>query len=206
MKGLGMKGDPKYPTPQEFVRLTHGLDGTEGKTVSMTPHAGAPSVNMSLLHSLSNGTPSGFSTNHVQLGPGIVVPPTTGAQQDFPANWGRCLEIILNSEFGANSVLEDDAFGVYKLEITETESGADTYFIELSATKREVTSLNLSGRQPDVSVSLSSPDLANILDGSLAPLQAYLTGRITANGDVRKLMFFDKLSKRGHKPGSMFTV
>jgi hypothetical protein len=36
--------------------------------------------------------------------------------------------------------------------------------------------------------------------------QAYLTGRICANGDVKKLMFFDKLSKRGHKPGTMFTV
>jgi hypothetical protein len=33
-----------------------------------------------------------------------------------------------------------------------------------------------------------------------------LTGRICANGDVKKLMFFDKLSKRGHKPGSMFNV
>ncbi len=33
-----------------------------------------------------------------------------------------------------------------------------------------------------------------------------MTGRICANGDVKKLMFFDKLSKRGHKPGSMFNV
>ena len=37
-------------------------------------------------------------------------------------------------------------------------------------------------------------------------LQAYLTGRISAQGDVQKLMFFDKLSSRGHKPGSMFDI
>jgi hypothetical protein len=36
--------------------------------------------------------------------------------------------------------------------------------------------------------------------------QAYLTGRISAQGDTRKLMFFDKLSSRGHKPGSMFDI
>jgi hypothetical protein len=37
--------------------------------------------------------------------------------------------------------------------------------------------------------------------------QAYLTGRICANGDVKKLMVFDKLAKKGgHKPGTMFTV
>lgn len=44
------------------------------------------------------------------------------------------------------------------------------------------------------------------IPGTLAPLQAYLTGRISASGDVRKLMLFDKLSKRGHKPGAMFSV
>lgn len=61
-------------------------------------------------------------------------------------------------------------------------------------------------QKPDVSLTISSQDLSSVLEGSLAPLQAYLTGRITANGDVRKLMFFDKISRRGHKPGSMFNV
>ena len=58
----------------------------------------------------------------------------------------------------------------------------------------------------DVTVTLSSPDLASILEGTLAPLQAYLTGRISASGDMRKLMLFDKLSKRGHTKGTMFSV
>ena len=58
----------------------------------------------------------------------------------------------------------------------------------------------------DVTVNLRSPDLANILEGTLEPLQAYLAGRISASGDIRKLMLFDRLSKRGHKPGTMFNV
>ena len=37
-------------------------------------------------------------------------------------------------------------------------------------------------------------------------LQAYLTGRIQASGDVKKLMLFDKLSRKGHRSGSMFNV
>ena len=34
LKGLGMKDDPDYPTPQEFVRATHGL--TDEKTTTRT--------------------------------------------------------------------------------------------------------------------------------------------------------------------------
>jgi putative sterol carrier protein len=76
----------------------------------------------------------------------------------------------------------------------------------MSPTKKSVLDLCPAGSKPDVSVTISSSDLANVLDGSLAPLQAYLTGRIQASGDVRKLMLFDKLSRRGHKSGSMFAV
>lgn len=112
-------------------------------------------------------------------------------------------QIILSSDFGH---LENDAFGVYRLDITETPNGKDIYFIELSEDKRRVLMENPTGREPDVYVTISSSDLGSVLDGSLAPLQAYLTGRIQATGDVKKLMFFDKLSKRGHKPGSMFSV
>ena len=206
LKGLGMKEDPKYPTPQEFVRSTHGFE--EQPTASLLGNVTAPaagstaSMNMSLLQSLTSGAK--MPGNQVQLGPGIVTPPTTTPPEEFPANWGRCLEVIINNEF--NVGIEPDAHGVYKLEITETEAGKDVYFIELSATKRAVTTENVSMKEPDVYVTIASPDLANVLDGSLAPLQAYLTGRISATGDVKKLMFFDKLSKRGHKPGSMFSV
>ena len=56
------------------------------------------------------------------------------------------------------------------------------------------------------SISFKLNNYSFLMIGTVSPLQAYLTGHITANGDVRKLMFFDKLSNRGHKPGSMFTI
>ena len=192
LKGLGMKDDPKYPTPQEFVSTTYGLDGKEGQSASLlsgltAPVAAAggsseaaaasslpplqgpaPSVNMSLLQSLSQGQTK-------QLGPGIVADPNIGIikspvaiTETPPSNWGRCLEVIMASEFG---VVEQDAHGVYQLIISETENGTDTYFIDVGESKRSVLSECPAGRQPDVSVSISSSDLATVLDGSLAPLQ-----------------------------------
>ncbi len=148
----------------------------------------------------------------------MIAHPTPAAPEDIPSNWGRCLEVILAAEFGPGAAMDDEASGLYRLEITETASGKDVYYIQLLP-NNTVTAANPNakratigtedpsgGREPDVSVSVSSPDLAQVLDGSLAPLQAYLTGRISATGDVRKLMFFDRLSKRGHRAGSMFTV
>ena len=187
LKGLGMKDEPKYPTPQEFVSTTYGLDGKEGQSASLLsgltapvvpggssqaavpPGQGvAPSVNMSLLQSLSQGQTK-------QLGPGIVADPNIGIikspvaiTETPPSNWGRCLEVIMGSEFG---VVEQDAHGVYQLVISETENGTDTYFIDVGENKRSVLSECPAGRQPDVSVSISSSDLATVLDGSLAPLQ-----------------------------------
>ena len=191
LKGLGMKDDPKYPTPQEFVSTTYGLDGKEGKSASLLtgltapvgaggssqaaatgalpPGQGAaPSVNMSMLQSLSQGQTK-------QLGPGITMDPNIGIikspvamTETLPSNWGRCLEVIMASEFG---VVEQDAHGVYQLIISETENGTDTYFIDVGESKRSVLSECPAGRQPDVSMSISSSDLGNVLDGSLAPLQ-----------------------------------
>lgn len=200
-----MKSEPKYPTPQEFIRASQGLEEQETASMMSLPPAslGNP-MNMNLLQGLSLNMPPGANTSQVQLGPGVV---QAKAPESPPGNWGQCLEIIIGSELSHNA-LEDDAHGMYQLEITETggEGNKEVYFIELSGSVKYVGSENQSGREPDVFVSISSSDLGNVLEGSLAPLQAYLTGRITATGDVRKLMFFDKLSKRGHKPGSMFSV
>ena len=179
-----MKDEPKYPTPSEFVRKTQGLDAN--------PSSVAPSINMSILQNLT-------STGKL---------PTIGEQIENQVessfNWCKHIQEILNSDM--NSV-EDEAHGLYKIEIAESENEKQTFFIDLSAKHKIVFEGNKLGKEPDVSVNVSSIDLANILNGSLAPLQAYLTGRITAQGDVRKLMFFDKLSKRSsHKPGSMFNI
>ena len=198
----------QYPSPGEFIRATSGVEDTStasmlGPNAVSIPNSNA-SVNMSLLQSLSSGSMMPAGANQVQLGPGIVTPPSQPNPNEFPANWGRCLDVIINSEFAGHVELE--AHGLYRLDITETASGKDIYFIEITAEKRSVSEENPTGREPDVYVTISSSDLGNVLDGSLAPLQAYLTGRIQATGDVRKLMFFDKLSRRGHKPGSMFSV
>ena len=200
LKSLGMKKDPDYPTVQEFVRLTHGLD--EGSHQSALPGGGAD-MNTSMLQMMSN---MGAQSSGV---PGIIVPPDEcpvmpSARDVF--SWGKCLEVIVETEF--SGPLEDDACGLYQLEITETLVGTDTYYISLSSNAKFVTQgvVSPDGRSPDVSVQISSSDLASVLEGSLVPLQAYLTGRISASGDVRKLMLFDKLSKRGHGPGAMFSV
>ena len=157
LKGLGMKKDPEYPTPQEFVRLTHGLD--EAPPQNALPGGGAD-MNISLLQMMSN---MGAQSSGV---PGIVVPPDESpaiAPEVF--SWGKCLEVIVEAEF--SGPLEDDACGLYQLEITETPVGIDTYYISLSSETKFVTHGQVSpdGRSPDVSVQISSSDLASVLEG-----------------------------------------
>ena len=47
LKGLGMKEDPEYPTPQEFVRATHGLENDKPSTTTIT---GLPADNPAANH------------------------------------------------------------------------------------------------------------------------------------------------------------
>jgi hypothetical protein len=59
LKGLGVKGDPKYPTPEEFVRASHGID-----------ESGRGSTNFVSAASLglgSNSAPQGMPTSGVSL-------------------------------------------------------------------------------------------------------------------------------------------
>ena len=212
LKGLGMKGETAYPTPEEFVKAAHGLE-VEGKNADPTAtHVSAMSClpppevppGIDLLQMMAHGQP--LPGGGVQFAPGVVCGSSVMGEPlqtvNVVCNWGKCLDVILQSEF--NGPVEPEACGLYKIEITGTEAGTETYYIELTPTTRRVDTTH--GGKPDVSVTVSSPDLSSVLDGSLAPLQAYLTGRISAHGDVRKLMFFDKLSRRGHKPGAMFNV
>ena len=57
-------------------------------------------------------------------------------------------------------------------------SNQETYFIEMTQTVKKVH-VEVHHGKPDVSVSVTSSDLSSILEGSLAPLQAYLTGLAT---------------------------
>ena len=196
LKGLGMKDDPKYPTPEEFVKLTHG-SGVEEESSGSQTTVMPPDMNVSLLQMMASNIKKGDM-------PGIV-PPTGGPAVDPKVfSWGKCLESILQNEF--SGPLDEDSYGLYKLEIN-TQTGDETYFIHLSPEARLILAqLPDDGQQqPDVAVQISSADLASVLEGTLAPLQAYLTGRISASGDVRKLMLFDKF-KKTHKAGTMFSV
>jgi hypothetical protein len=219
LKGIGMKSESKYPTPKEFARVSHGLEDESGNPTSshvsalggMTNMPGGADTNVSLLQMMTNSFGQGRAGVGTGTGiPGIVPPTEETSNASDICNWGRCLEVILQAEF--TGPLEDDACGLYQIEITETQSGTDLYFISMSSDSKSVISGNETrgicpdGRTPDVCIKISSSDLGNVLEGTLAPLQAYLTGRISASGDVRKLMFFDKLSKRGHKSGAMFSV
>ena len=193
LKGLGMKSDPKYPTPEEFVRLSHG-GGEEAESAQTTIMP--PDMNVSLLQMMATNIKNGDM-------PGVV-PPSGGPAVDPKVfSWGKCLETIMQNEF--SGPLEEEAYGLYKLEITN-KSGDEIYYIHLTPEAKLILAEMPNDLKEDVSVQISSADLASVLEGTLAPLQAYLTGRISASGDVRKLMLFDKLSKRGHKPGTMFSV
>ena len=115
-------------------------------------------MNISLLQMMSN---MGAKSSGV---PGIVVPPEEGpavAPEIF--SWGKCLEIILETEF--SGPLDDEACGLYQLEITDTPVGTDTYYISLSQEAKSITPQSPDGRQPDVSVQLSSADFASVLEG-----------------------------------------
>lgn len=118
------------------------------------------------------------------------------------SDWKTCLQTVLTQE----AQLEPETYGLYSVNLTDTK---EKLFVEISESGPKVmVSGDVEGTQqkPDVSINISSSDLAGVLKGSLPPLQAYLTGRISTSGDVRKLMLFDKLSNRGHKPGTTFNL
>ena len=58
-----MKSDPKYPTPEEFVRVSHGLEDESGKAVQSHVSAlgmgdiggGGANMNVSLLQMMASG-------------------------------------------------------------------------------------------------------------------------------------------------------
>jgi hypothetical protein len=118
-------------------------------------------MNVSLLQMMTQGS--------------VVQPPTKSANEVdgmSVSNWGRCLDIILQAEMSSATPLEKEALGVYKIEITNTPVGTETYYIELTLDTRRVTNESDPPIQkPDVWVTVSSSDLAGILEGTLSPLQ-----------------------------------
>ena len=114
---------------------------------------------------------TGNFSGHVHVGSSIS---GKGGDEDgmSVSNWGRCLDMILQAEMGSGTPMEDDALGIYKIEITDTPSGTEIYYIELTPEIRKVRNdTDPPARKPDVSVVVSSADLAAVLEGTLSPLQ-----------------------------------
>ena len=216
LQNLGLRDEQDFPSPEQFVRgdykqtnsdeadaeaLNKLASAVGGMLHNTTPNAGG--FDLSAMASLMSNLGSGNKIQAVKM-PAV---PDMGAGKPGPAQvkseWHRGLEGIICNDY---IQLDSEAHGVYELEILESRLGTELFYIDIASSYKTVTKALSKNRKCDMAVSLTSSDLAGVLQGTLSPLQAYLTGKITANGDVRKLMFFDKLSSRGHKPGSMFTV
>lgn len=58
---------------------------------------------------------------------------------------------------------------------------------------RQVVEGDLPKVTPDVAVVISKEDLMAIFEGTLAPLQAYLSGHLTVQGNIQMLMGLETL-------------
>ena len=133
-------------------------------------------------------------------------------------DWKTCLETIFKME---QCPLEQETYGLYGVTITDKDVGLviDVNEAGVKVSQEDPEQI----KNVNVGVKISSSDLAGVLkvptipshpmvsvfelfQGSLPPLQAYLTGRISTNGDIRKLMLFEKISERAHKPGATFSL
>lgn len=217
LQNMGLKEAQDFPSPEQFIRNNFGCGESEtsdaaalntlasavGGFIKKSKEEGK-GLDLSAMANMMGGANLKMMGDHLGMNQ-MQQSPINGLGSNKQSDWQRCLDAILNSDSG---VLEMEAMGVYELTILETELGTEHFLMEVTPATRTVTkvSAGYACKKPDVSVTITSCDLAGVLQGTLSPLQAYLTGRITANGDVKKLMFFDKLSSRGHKPGSMFTI
>lgn len=75
---------------------------------------------------------------------------------------------------------------------------------------RQVVEGDLPKLTPDVSVVVSKDDLTAVLEGSLPPLQAYLSGRLTVTGNIQLLMGLESLRQanliQNNEPDDIFIV
>merc|ERR1712032_796798 len=84
------------------------------------------------------------------------------------SDWHKCLESIICSD---EVQLSSEAMGVYELQVLETEHGTQGFYIDVTPVHRSVRVI-IDERTPDVSVTITSSDLAGVLQGTLSPLQA----------------------------------
>jgi len=184
LQSLGMKEKSAYPSPMEFARSIHAPPGE-----SVDVEGGV----------VAGGVVGGVGGHQEEKG--LNLNSIVERAEVGHCDWKTCLQTILSQE----ATLEPETHGLYSVNLTDA---SESLFVQIDGTgSKVVLASELEGEhKPDVSINISSSDLAGVLKGSLPPLQAYLTGRISTSGDVRKLMLFDKLSNRSHKPGATFNL
>ncbi|KAG7159687.1 Stomatin-like protein 1-like [Homarus americanus] len=94
---------------------------------------------------------------------------------------GKHLQGLITGAGGA-----DLAHGIYRLQVEGTDG------------VRQVVEGDLPKVTPDVAVTIAKSDLMAIFEGTLAPLQAYLSGHLTVQGNVQMLMGLESL-RQGNK-------
>jgi len=113
------------------------------------------------------------------------------------STWAACLKKCLE-----NDKFEEETCGRYVFCLTDIEQ---KILLEVYENTVDTKVLDVE-EASDVRVTMASTDLAGILKGSLPPLQAYLTNRISVSGDVRKLMLLERFANKSHKPGQTFQL
>ncbi|XP_068218134.1 stomatin-like protein 1 isoform X4 [Palaemon carinicauda] len=111
---------------------------------------------------------------------------------------GKHLQGLIGGVGGA-----DLAHGIYRLQVEGKDGGVFIIFIGNGV--RQVVEGDLPKITPDVAVTISKNDLMAIFDGTLAPLQAYLSGHLTVQGNVQMLMGLESL-RHGTTKEDIFVV
>ena len=87
----------------------------------------------------------------------------TANSAETSSDWGKRLEDILQSDFKDGTTIDDDAQGLYKLEIlNDKDATKSIYYIEMNAINRCIRKEISSEQMLDISVTISSDDLRSI--------------------------------------------
>ncbi|XP_063614916.1 uncharacterized protein LOC134788010 [Penaeus indicus] len=99
---------------------------------------------------------------------------------------GKYLQGLISGPSG-----NDLTHGIYRLQVEGKDGGIFIIFIGNGV--RQVVEGDLPKVTPDVAVVISKEDLMAIFEGTLAPLQAYLSGHLTVQGNIQMLMGLETL-------------
>ncbi|KAF2353245.1 SCP2 sterol-binding domain [Trinorchestia longiramus] len=103
-------------------------------------------------------------------------------------------QYLLSLVTAANST--DLTAGVYRLAVERPETeGTAIFVVFVGSGVRHVIEGDLPSVTPDVSVSVTQDDLYSIFSGTLPPLQAYLSGRLSVQGSVQMLVGLQALQE-----------